>query len=661
MRLSSKTSLLIVSLGIVLYVPLSLIMVHFQERALRASAYGALDDVARNSALLVAQFAENAQLNVKLLAAAIPVQALPEKRLVSLKAQISNVFDVEEFENEIAILDGKGTVLLGYPEHPGAIGRSVADQDFFRETLATRRCATSLPHFSAGTGRPVVTFAAPVMDASGTILAVVACSYDLLAADALGRIQSQKLGRTGYVFMFDQTRMMVVHPDPKRVLQRDIPVGANLFLDQAIGGFEGTCEGVSSRGVSMLESFHRVPGTTWIIGAQIPLAEAYEAIASLRRIMLAATIVSVLFLLGVGVWMVNLFSLPLRYLHMAARAITLELQGVNVDWDVIPLLNSIRTKDETGALARTFVDLVERQRQSLGLLRRAAAEWERTFDAVKEAILCLDAGGNIMRINREAALWFRVAPDAVLGLAGRTLVLGEDDPSAYWPEVNLLDASHVQTWTGGLPGREGRFEFQALPVFREGTVTEMILSIRDITVQAQKEEEIRKRAFFDALTGLPNRALLMDRLQQALAAAARFRQGVGVLFLDLDHFKEVNDTLGHDAGDALLVEAGRRLSSLVRRNDTIARLGGDEFVIVISELTAPGQPAVVAAKVLDAFRLPFFFQGQPFPVGVSIGIATAPEDGTDGAALLKRADTAMYQAKRGGRSGYRCYSEELPG
>jgi diguanylate cyclase (GGDEF)-like protein len=255
-----------------------------------------------------------------------------------------------------------------------------------------------------------------------------------------------------------------------------------------------------------------------------------------------------------------------------------------------------------------------------------------------------------------AALWFRTAPEAAVGMAGRTLVLGEDAPAAYWPEAGQLDARHLQGWHGTLPRREGKFEFQALPVLQEGAVTGMILSVRDITVQAQKEEDALKRGFFDALTGLPNRALLLDRLQQALAAAARSGAGVGVLFLDLDHFKEVNDSFGHDAGDALLVGAAERLGALVRKNDTVARLGGDEFVMVISELADPGDAARVAAKVVEAFARPFPVAGQDLKVGASIGIALAPGDATDGATLLKHADMAMYQAKREGRCGYRCYS-----
>jgi diguanylate cyclase (GGDEF)-like protein len=194
----------------------------------------------------------------------------------------------------------------------------------------------------------------------------------------------------------------------------------------------------------------------------------------------------------------------------------------------------------------------------------------------------------------------------------------------------------------------------------DGTVSGMILSVRDVTQQAQKEEDTRKQAFFDALTGLPNRALLMDRLQQALAAGARSGLGVGVLFLDLDHFKAINDTLGHDAGDALLGEAARRLAALVRKNDTVSRLGGDEFVLVISEAHGPGDAERVAAKAIQSLGCPFALDGNEIRVGASIGIAFAPTDGTDGATLLKYADAAMYQAKREGRSSFRSYSPTQP-
>jgi diguanylate cyclase (GGDEF)-like protein len=468
------------------------------------------------------------------------------------------------------------------------------------------------------------------------------------------------LGRSGYVYLFDQTRLMIIHPDPKRILQRDIPPGANKVLDQAIAGYEGIGETVNSRGVQMLLSFRRVPGTSWIIGAQIPRAEAFEALSFSRRVMLVTTVFSILIIVAVSILMVRHFARPLGHLSEAARAIMMELGGGPFASGVIPLLDSIRAKDETGILANTFRELVARQRQSLGMLRRAASEWERTFDAVNEAVLCLDRQGRILRINRMAALWFRVSPDTAVGHAARTLVLGDDSETEFWPEAPLLDVEHALTWTGRLQQREGIFEFRASPVVQDGAISGMILSVRDFTLQAQKEEDTRKRAFFDVLTGLPNRALLMDRLQQALAAGARSGLGVGVIFLDLDHFKATNDTLGHDAGDALLKEVAHRLAALVRKNDTVSRLGGDEFVIVISEALSPQDAELVATKVIQSLSCPFSLDGHELSMGASIGIAHAPTDGADGATLLKYADAAMYQAKREGRSSFRVYAPTHP-
>jgi diguanylate cyclase (GGDEF)-like protein len=145
----------------------------------------------------------------------------------------------------------------------------------------------------------------------------------------------------------------------------------------------------------------------------------------------------------------------------------------------------------------------------------------------------------------------------------------------------------------------------------------------------------------------------MDRLQQALATAERSNAQVAVLFLDLDHFKQVNDLHGHDVGDALLQEAARRLSGVVRQTDTVARLGGDEFVVLLTGVKQPSDASLVATKIQQAFAELCVVGGHELRIGTSIGIALTPEDGLDGAALLKNADTAMYQVKRAGRSSFR--------
>jgi diguanylate cyclase (GGDEF)-like protein/PAS domain S-box-containing protein len=173
----------------------------------------------------------------------------------------------------------------------------------------------------------------------------------------------------------------------------------------------------------------------------------------------------------------------------------------------------------------------------------------------------------------------------------------------------------------------------------------VIVAVEDISRRKEAEEALLRMASHDALTGLPNRLLLQDRLRQAIVQAQRSGRQVGVMFVDLDRFKHVNDSLGHEAGDRLIVEIARRLGAALRESDTVARQGGDEFVVVLADLGGPDDAALVARKLLDGLFQPLTLAGQEvFPSG-SIGIAMYPGDGADSEALLKAADSAMYHAK----------------
>lgn len=182
---------------------------------------------------------------------------------------------------------------------------------------------------------------------------------------------------------------------------------------------------------------------------------------------------------------------------------------------------------------------------------------------------------------------------------------------------------------------------------------------RESAAEIANARQLEFVAYHDGLSGLPNRSLFTKLLTQAIKAAHRQGRHLAVLFLDLDRFKQINDTLGHDAGDLLLQETARRLLSCLRESDTVARLGGDEFVVLLPELESGGYAAVVAQKLLTTLAQPFLMMGQEFRVTASVGICTYPEDGEDEQALTKHADVAMYQAKLGGTNNYQFYSEKL--
>jgi len=174
-----------------------------------------------------------------------------------------------------------------------------------------------------------------------------------------------------------------------------------------------------------------------------------------------------------------------------------------------------------------------------------------------------------------------------------------------------------------------------------------------LTRLKQTNEQVTHLAHHDGLTGLPNRTLFYDRLNQAIARARRDKESVAVLFLDLDGFKKINDTLGHDIGDALLIETAKRIQACVRESDTVARMGGDEFTAILCNVGTSNGKDIVAQKILDAIRQPFVLHKQSCAVGVSIGIAVYPNSGSNAEDLVKVADTAMYLAKDGGKNCYR--------
>lgn len=235
-----------------------------------------------------------------------------------------------------------------------------------------------------------------------------------------------------------------------------------------------------------------------------------------------------------------------------------------------------------------------------------------------------------------------------------------------YPPDSSRDQAHWDERAGALQTQYRRKDGSLLDVELTAHALEvdgkslLSLSARDISERTRAEEEIRRLAFYDTLTGLPNRRLLLEQLGKALAQAKRHSRSMAIMFLDLDKFKNINDTLGHDVGDQLLKEVGSRLTQSIRSGDTVARQGGDEFVIILTEISHPDDAKVVARKIIDALAKPVILLGHERHTSVSIGIAVFPVSGTDDMTeLMKKADIAMYAAKQAGRNCYRFFAEEM--
>ena len=286
--------------------------------------------------------------------------------------------------------------------------------------------------------------------------------------------------------------------------------------------------------------------------------------------------------------------------------------------------------------------------------RQRAELLATVFQHSGEAILLTDRDNRIIEVNPAFVEQTGYTLDEVLGRNPRMLASGrttQEEYEAIWRTLLRAGQWRGELWDRRRDGVE-QAKFMSMSIVRDaqGQVTHHIASAIDLTLIKEAERKLQHVSQHDALTHLPNRSHLQGRLVQALATARREGLALAMLVIDLDRFKTINDTLGHQAGDQLLIEVSRRLRGVVRDSDIVARLGGDEFVLVLTHLqTDPGRAAsAVAAKVLASLAEPFHLQGHELQSTPSIGISLFPGDGEDAEALLKNADTAMYQAKASG-------------
>lgn len=283
---------------------------------------------------------------------------------------------------------------------------------------------------------------------------------------------------------------------------------------------------------------------------------------------------------------------------------------------------------------------------------------QQVFERNQDGVICATLDGAIVHFNLAAERMFGYKAVDVLGVTLPKLIPAPvlEQFLSNGGEATAIDSVQGLRANGGkLPMR---LNMSLMPT---GLQTLIVTFVRDLHEIDLKQREIERLAHIDALTGLPNRNLFQDRLRQVLASSKRFRQLFALMYIDLDHFKEVNDTYGHAVGDAVLKEIGSRLRSAVRDTDTMARVGGDEFVAVLANLRLRDDVNIVADRVLNMCKQPIHVVGvqAPITLGASIGIAVYPSDATELEPLQLHADSAMYHAKRAGRGRYSFYTREL--
>ncbi len=327
-------------------------------------------------------------------------------------------------------------------------------------------------------------------------------------------------------------------------------------------------------------------------------------------------------------------------------------------------------RDELGMVTDAINQMRERLNDDVDRRERDAAEilkFSKAIDQSPSSVLICDRLWRIEYANRKFSQLTGHDPSDIKGKHPSTLIeqsMDSQEAKHLWQSIRL-QVQRVGVWQGEVNSarRNGERYWEQLVVTpikdNNGETTGYLILGEDISIRKRYEQQLLRQANYDILTGLPNRMLALDRLKLALAQARRDDTQVGVMFLDLDNFKHINDTLGHDAGDTLLIEAARRVSSCLRGTSTVARLGGDEFLVILPGLTGSDAACQVAERILQTFSTPFMLNAQEVFVTTSIGIATFPNDADNSGTLLQHADAAMYEAKHKGKSSFARFTPQM--
>jgi diguanylate cyclase (GGDEF)-like protein/PAS domain S-box-containing protein len=410
----------------------------------------------------------------------------------------------------------------------------------------------------------------------------------------------------------------------------------DVFRDSIANAIDGPFEG--ERATTLAEGIERLKNERiWAIFVNLSLPDS-RGIKTLDWLMLAAGDIPILVLAGVGDR-----GLALEALRRGAKDYLLEGQ-----LDRESFVRAIRNMAEREAAAEAL--FVEKERAHV------------TLNSIGDAVLSTDNQGNVTYLNPVAEEITGWTVAQALGRPVEDVLVILDSTTGKFCQNPLRIAIERNKTVGLTPncvlrrrdGTEFSIDDSAAPIHdQQGTATGAVIVFHDVSVARAVAVEMAHMAQHDTLTNLPNRSLFRDRVHQAIILATRNGTRMSVLFLDLDRFKEVNDSMGHAFGDRVLQAVVKRLLGCVRASDTVSRLGGDEFVILLSEIKQTGDAGVKAGQILTAVNEPFEIDSHRVHISASIGVATYPGGSADAETLIKTADMAMYEAKEQGRNSYR--------
>ena len=489
-------------------------------------------------------------------------------------------------------------------------------------------------------------------------------------ADFKDNVLARDIFGTGYSFVFDSRANIIIHPKLTGNMN-DYATGENKkqirkIIEQKKGLLHYFWKNPEDQSVKeKLMVFDYIPEFDWFIASSTYTKKAFAKLSEMRQLFFV--------ILAASIAVIALVSL------VVSTSITRPLTGLinhlnvnmNQDWHLQPL--EIRRKDEIGDLESSFNEFfrrLETYKRNLiteNMIRKEAEVrlqlFEKIFEHANEGMSITDPDGEILAVNQAFTDITGYSAGEAVGHNPRILKSDRHDPDFYktmWQSLVVKGHWAGEIWNRRKSG-QAYPEFLSISAVRDqyGKIKNYVAVFHDISEMKTKEKQIEYMAYHDPLTGLPNRTLLKDRLEHALTRARRDTKMLQLIFIDLDNFKDVNDTAGHAQGDELLKEAAERLDGVTRVSDTVARLGGDEFIIMVTDVDDMMEIIGLVKRIQEAFTTPFDIDGKSFHITCSIGISVFPGDGDDADTLVRHADLAMYHSKDKGRNKYYLFEEKM--
>lgn len=547
-----------------------------------------------------------------------------------------------------------GTTIASLPLSANRLGVNYMSRDYLVAPLKKGKTTVSEVVVGKVLRAPIVAMATPVRDTQGNVIGALVGIINLAQPNFLDKISNGHYGEAGgYLIVSQKQRIVVSAGDKSRIMESLAISGSNPVIDRFLQGYEGSDVLVNPQGLELMASAKGVPTAGWSVMALLPTTEAFAPIYAMWQRTLLTTILLTL-LVGILTW----WMMRRQLSPMLDTVKTLaSLSDTNQPLQPLPVSSQDEIGDLVGGFNRLLTTLEQREAQLRSFYE---------FDLVGLTITSPEKGW--IQINKCLCDMLEYSEQELRTMTWAQLT-HPDDLAAGVEQFNKMLAGEIDGYS-----LEKRFISRTGKIIpthlvarcvrkANGEIDFVLAMVEDISERKAAAKEIENLAFYDTLTNLPNRRLLLDRLKQALVLAARSGKEGALLFIDLDNFKNLNDTLGHDTGDLLLKQVAQRLVSCVRDGDTVARIGGDEFVILLAELSeqpeeAASQTKLVALKILTALNHPYQLDNFEYRNTPSIGASLfSQQDSSED--LMKQADIAMYQAKKSGRNAFRFFDPQM--